>query len=279
MNKDKLTYLCHKISEDNNISFNDVMPYYFMESVLKKISNSRYHDNFVYKGGYLLSCILGIDSRTTKDIDLLIECFKLESDVIYKLFQEILNPLPSDEIDYQIVGVDSIKENDIYGGFRVSIMCKTYNIKQKVSIDIATGDVITPFPIDYRYKSIFDNNEIKIKTYNLETILAEKVQTIYEKGLINSRKKDFYDLYIIYKLKLDEIDVEVFKEACISTFAYRNTKLDFNEIIVLLKNIKTNNQFNSRWQSYALKNTYTSDLTFDEVIDCAIKLIMIIIDN
>lgn len=279
MNKDKLTYLCHKIGKENNICFNDVIPYYFMENVLKKISKSRYRDIFVYKGGYLLSCTLGINSRTTKDIDVLIDCIDFDYEIIYKLFDEILKPLPNEEIEFYITNINSIKNEDRYGGFRVVIMCKFYNIRQKVSIDVATGDAVTPFPVKCKLKSIFDYEEIQIKSYNLKTILAEKIQTIFSKNIFNSRCKDFYDLYIIYKMKKQEIDLDTLKVACINTFAYRNTNLNYTDIISLLEKIKTNKVFIKRWNDYSLKNQYTNNLSFDEVIGCNIKLIIMIMDN
>ena len=200
MNKAKLTALCHKVSKEVGLSFNAVMLYYFLESILKKLAESRYKESFIFKGGFLLSSVVGIDSRSTVDIDFLLRNMQLSEKNVEQMLKETLKPEESDDILYEVQSIVPIKEEDQYGGFRASILCKMENIKQVVPLDIATGDIITPHPIEYRYVSSFGEEEIIIKAYPIETMLAEKIQTIYARGFLNSRSKDYYDLYIIYKL-------------------------------------------------------------------------------
>nr|WP_275542209.1 nucleotidyl transferase AbiEii/AbiGii toxin family protein [Finegoldia magna] len=152
-------------------------------------------------------------------------------------------------------------------------MCKLENIRQVVPLDIATGDIITPEPIDYNYSSSFSDEKINIKAYNLETMLAEKIQTIYSRGFFNSRSKDYYDLFIIRKMKMDKIDIELLKESCKNTFKYRNTEFDMDKILVLLEKIKDVLNFQSRWKSFCKKNIYANGLEFENVIDESISLI------
>lgn len=218
MNKAKLTALCHKISKEVHLSFNSVMLYYFLESILKKLADSEYNDNFIFKGGFLLSNVVGIDSRSTVDIDFLLKDTQLSEENILKMLTEALKEKDDDEILYEVQDFKKIKEDDEYGGFSVNVLCKMENIRQVVPLDIATGDVITPHPIDYSYISSFGKEDISIKAYPLETMLAEKIQTIYTRGFLNSRSKDYYDLYIIYKLKDKEVDTETLKRACKRTF-------------------------------------------------------------
>lgn len=273
MNKAKLTALCHKISKEVGLSFNAVMLYYFLESILKKLSESKYNEKFIFKGGFLLSSVVGIDSRSTVDIDFLLKNMQLSKENIEQILKETLNPEESDDIFYEVQSIIPIKEDDQYGGFRASILCKMENIRQVVPLDIATGDIITPHPIDYRYVSSFGEEEIIIKAYPIETMLAEKIQTIYVRGFLNSRSKDYYDLYIVYKLKDKDIDTEILLEACKKTFSYRKTEFDIDKIIDLMKNLKINEAFLKRWQAYSRKNLYARDITFEEVLDNGIKLI------
>lgn len=273
MNKAKLTALCHKISKEVGLSFNSVMIYYFLESILKKLAESEYNEKFVFKGGFLLSSLVGIKSRSTVDIDFLLKNMHLSEGNVKRMLIEILEPAESDDIIYELQSVIPIKEEDQYGGFRASILCKMENIKQIVPLDIATGDVITPHPINYKYISSFGKEEIVIKAYPIETILAEKIQTIYARGFLNSRSKDYYDLYIIYKLKNKDVDAKILIEACKKTFAYRKTDFDLSKIINLLESLKTNEGFLKRWKSYSSKNLYATGITFEEVIDNGIEIV------
>lgn len=273
MNKAKLTALCHKISDNTKLSFNAVMLYYFLESILKKLAESKYNDKFVFKGGFLLSNVLGINSRSTMDIDFLLRNMQLSKENIIQMLKEILEKKVSDYITYEIQDIEPIREEDQYGGFRASILCKMENIRQIVPLDIATGDVITPQPMNYQYKSSFGDETILINAYTIESVLAEKIQTIYARGFLNSRSKDYYDLYIIYKLKNNEVNTETLREACRNTFKYRNTELAPDKIIALLESLKTNEAFSIRWRAYSKKHIYAKDIDFIEILDNNIKLI------
>lgn len=273
MNKSKLTALCHKVSKNTGLPFNAVMLYYFLESILKKLAKSKHHEKFIFKGGFLLSNVVGIESRSTVDIDFLLKNLQLSEDNIIKVLEEALSEEPSDTITFEIKSISKIKDNDQYGGFRVSILCKMENIRQIVPLDITTGDIITPEEINYKYKSSFDDNEIIIKAYPIETMLAEKIQTIYERGFLNSRSKDYYDLYILYKLKNTEIDYKVLLDACIRTFSYRETEFDIDKIIDLMESLKSDDSFLKRWKAYSKKNIHAKDLDFDEVLENGIKIL------
>ena len=197
----------------------------------------------------------------------------LSEENVLKTIQELLEASHSDDISYKVNGISTIKEDDQYGGFRVSILCRMENIRQIVPLDIATGDVITPHPIDYKYISAFGQEDILIKAYPIETIVAEKIQTIYSRGFLNSRSKDYYDLYIIYKLKDKEVDTKILKEACIRTFDYRKTEFDIDKIISLMRVLKTDQAFLDRWNSYSKKNLYARDIKFEDVTDNGINII------
>lgn len=276
MNKAKLTALCHNISKQTSLTFNSVMTYYFLEVILKKLSRSSYADHYIFKGGFLLSNIIGVESRSTVDIDFLFHKQTLSEENVQQQLEEILSEVKNN-IQFSIQSITTIKESDDYGGYRATILCQLENIKQIIHLDIATGDVVTPQPITYDYKAIFNDENFPIIAYTIETVLAEKLQTIYSRSFLNSRSKDFYDVYILSKLKKDDIDLAQLKMACERTFSYRETELNFNNIIQLLETFKSNPTQQQQWQNYSKKYSYTKGISFSEILDEMIRLVSLLI--
>ena len=272
MNKVKLTALCHKIAKQTGLTFNSIMTYYFLEVILKKLSKSSYANHYIFKGGFLLSNVIGVESRSSVDIDFLFHKQSLSEENVQQQLDDILTE-SKDDIQFLIQSITTIKESDDYGGYRATILCQLENIKQIIHLDIATGDVVTPQPITYDYKAIFDDENFPIIAYTIETILAEKLQTIYSRSFLNSRSKDFYDIYILSKLKKDDIDFVQLKLACERTFSYRDTELNFNNIIQLLKIFKNDPTQHQQWKNYSKKYHYTKDISFLEILDEIIRLV------
>ena len=272
MNKATLTLLCHKISKQTGLTFNSVMTYYFLEMILKKLSQSSYSRNYIFKGGFLLSNVIGVESRSTVDIDFLFQNITLSFENVEKQLKDIL-AIPIEGINFTLQSIASIKESDLYSGYRASILCQLENIKQMVHLDIATGDIVTPHPIHYDYKSLFEDDHFPIIAYPIETIIAEKLQTIYSRNFLNSRSKDFYDIYILSKLKREEFDTLQLQLAIKRTFAFRGTTFDYNKNIELLKSFKNDETQNQQWQNYARKYSYTNGISFKEVLDEIIMLL------
>ena len=273
MNKAKLTALCHKIAKQTGLTFNSIMTYYFLEIILKKLSKSSYANHYIFKGGFLLSNVIGVESRSTVDIDFLFHKQSLSEENVRKQLDNILTE-SKEAIQFSIQSITTIKESDDYGGYRATILCQLENIKQIIHLDIATGDIVTPQPITYDYKSIFDDEKFPIIAYTIETILAEKLQTIYSRSFLNSRSKDFYDIYILSKLKKEDIDFVQLKLACERTFSYRDTELDFNNIIELLKTFKNDPTQQQQWQNYSKKYHYTKDISFLEILNEILDLVI-----
>lgn len=276
MNKAKLTALCHNISKQTGLTFNSVMTYYFLEVILKKLSRSSYADHYIFKGGFLLSNIIGVESRSTVDIDFLFHKQTLSEENVQQQLEEILSEVKNN-IQFSIQSITTIKESDNYGGYRATILCQLENIKQIIHLDIATGDVVTPQPITYDYKAIFNDENFPIIAYTIETVLAEKLQTIYSRSFLNSRSKDFYDIYILSKLKKDDIDLAQLKMACERTFSYRETELNFNNIIQRLETFKSDSTQQQQWQNYSKKYSYTKGISFSEILDEMIRLVSLLI--
>ena len=275
MNKAKLTALCHKISKQTGLTFNSVMTYYFLEIILIILSQSYYADHYIFRGGFLLSNVIGVESRSTVDIDFLFHKQTLSEENVQQQLEEILTE-SKDDIQFSIQSISSIKESDNYGGYRATILCQLENIKQIIHLDIATGDIVTPHPVTYAYKAIFNDESFSIIAYTIETILAEKLQTIYSRNFLNSRSKDFYDVYILSKLKKNDIDFRQLNVACQRTFSYRETELDYNEIVQLMESFKTDPIQQQQWQNYSNKYSYTKGISFSEILDEIVNLVSVI---
>lgn len=257
-----------------NITINEVLQNYMFERILERVSISKYKYNFILKGGLLLSSIMGIDTRTTMDMDTCIKGINLTDEQLYKVLKEILDIDVGDNVSFEIKNSEPIREEDNYGGLRYNIIAKFDNIKVILSIDIATGDLITPCEIEYDYKMIFEDRCLKIMTYNIESIIAEKFQTVISRGILNSRMKDYYDLY--YLLTYKEISKKNLKNAVIRTFEKRET--DINDIDRVLAETKTSDFIKGLWMTYSKQHTYADNIEFEQVINVIQKIKEIIND-
>lgn len=245
-----------------NITINEILQNYMFERILERLSVSKYRNNFILKGGLLLSSIMGIDTRTTMDMDTCIKGINLTDDQLYEVLQEILNIDVKDNVSFEINNSKPIREEDTYGGLRYNIVAKLDNIKVNLSIDIATGDLITPREIEYDYKMMFENRSLTIMTYNIESIIAEKFQTVISRGILNSRMKDYYDLY--YLISYEKYSKDNLKKAIIKTFQKRNT--DISSIDKIMEEIKQSEFTKELWIEYTKKHQYAKNLKFEEII-------------
>ena len=232
------------------------------ERILERLSVSKYKNNFILKGGLLLSSIMGIDNRTTMDMDTCIKGINLTDEQLYEVLNEILNIDVNDGVKFEIKNSKPIKEDDDYGGLKYKLLAKFDNLRVNLSIDIATGDLITPREIEHDYKMMFEDRSLKIMTYNIESIIAEKFQTVVSRGILNSRMKDYYDLY--YLITYEKYSKDNLKEAIIKTFQKRNT--DTNLIDKIIEEIKQSKFTNEFWNEYTKKHKYAQNLKFEKII-------------
>lgn len=260
------------IAKENNISIQQVLQNYMFERILERLSKSKYKENFIIKGGLLLSSIMGINLRTTMDIDTNITGINLEKEELLKILSEILNIDIGDNVSFIIEKIEDIKQEEYYGGYKFKVTGMYENIKIKFHIDISTGDVITPKAIEYKYKKLFDNSYIDILSYNQETIIAEKLQSILERKITNSRMKDYYDLYFFVNCRLDSIDKEILSEAIIRTFSARNSITELRNIRKTIQTLENNPFLNRLWLDYSQKHEYSKNVSFKDTIN-AIEII------
>ena len=268
--KDKL----RNISKEKNIDFNSVMRFYMYDRFVERLSKSKYKDNFILKGGFYLSKLFGLDNRSTMDIDTAIMKTKFTEENIIKMITEIINIDVDDNVKFGIEKTEPIRDEDEYGGLRITINFTLENMRDSFHIDIATGDPIHPGPDDYKYESLIGNEIYKIWSYNLETVLAEKIETILSKLEASSRMKDYYDIYLIHKFKFNKINKTKFRGAVEKTFEKREFNAD---LIVNLNVVKDSKILRDKWTSYSRKNSYARNLEFDETIKCLEEFIDIIV--
>ncbi len=255
------------LAEKKNLKSQEVLQIYFFERFLERLSKSKYKNNFVIKGGFLISSLIGIENRTTMYMDTTIKGIALKEEKIKDIVEEIININVEDGIRFEIKDISYIREEDEYENFRISLIANVGKTKNPMKLDLTTGDAITPREIEYTYPCIFSKENIKIMAYPLETILAEKYETIIRRNIATTRMRDFYDLYTLYKLKKDEINYEILKEAVERTLNKRESweiMQDYEEII---EDIKEDSYLRSLWEVYLSENKYIGDLSFDKVVD------------
>ena len=253
------------ISKEKNISAQLVLQNYMMERFIERIALSDFQDQMIIKGGLLISSIVGLDSRATMDIDMTVKGKPVNEAFILDYINEISRININDEVKFDVVSITEIREMDDYFGFRVSLIAGIGTMKIPLKIDITTGDKIIPSEISYEYPLMFENRSIKIKAYNLETILSEKIETIISRGNQNTRMRDFYDVYILLKLKSKNIDYNILRLAIEETFQKRdslNLLLNYKEII---SNIENNNEMLVRWENYRNSFNYARTIDFTEI--------------
>ena len=254
------------MADKKNLKSQEVLQIYFFERFLERLSKSNYKNNFVIKGGFLISSLIGIENRTTMDMDTTIKGIALKEEKIKEIVDEIININVDDGIKFEIKDISYIREEDEYENFRISLIANVGKTKNPMKLDLTTGDTITPKEIEYTYPCIFSKENIKIMAYPLETILAEKYETIIRRNITTTRMRDFYDLYTLYKLKKDEINYEILKEAVERTSKKRESQEIMKDYKEIIEDIKEDLYLRALWEVYLSENKYIGNLSFDKVV-------------
>ena len=276
MNKESITQKLRNKANELDLNYNLVLSKFFFDEFLKLISISIHREKFMLKGGMLLTYSLGVQNRSTQDIDFLVKGFPIESLKLKRILREILGDTNKKDLWFEINDtVEKIKAEDKYGGLRFHVIGHLANIRIPFSIDIATGDPIYPLPRLERYSTILGDN-IELNMYPLETVLSEKLQTILTRAENNSRSKDFYDIYAILKNKLEVININELKVAVSKTFSYRKTEVSKDEAKVIVSHIDNDSLIIERWIRYQKKNPYAKGIEFSEIIESLNTLIEMI---
>ncbi len=271
INYNKLFEKSKELAAKSGLTQLELYQRFMFERILERISLSKYNNNFILKGGLLLSAMLGIESRSTRDMDISVKGIDVSEEKMVQILNEILSLNIDDGVRFEVVDVTDIRADDEYGGNKYHIVGKLENLKVALEIDISTGDEITPRELNYKYISLFENKKIEIDAYNIETILAEKIQTILVRGKYNTRMKDYYDIYFFLTKLKNEINQEIFKKALNNTMVRRDSLDYLKDYKIILDDILVNNRMNSNWNSYRNKTKYAENIEFNEIIKILIN--------
>ena len=263
-----------KLAKENNADARVLMRMYMMEHFLERLAVSKYSDNFVIKGGILVTAILGVSLRTTMDIDTSIRNINLTEDDATQIVTEIISINLDDGVTFNIKNVTKIMDEMEYQGIRLSLEACMSGMTTAIKIDISTGDVITPRAIEYNYRPMLEEKSIKLWSYNLETVLAEKIQTILSRGVLNTRMRDYYDVYLLKILYDKNIDKDIIKKAFGETCNYRGTVNLIEDGINFLNLIENNQEMITLWKRYQQKYEYARDIKFENIMDVLKKIIL-----
>ena len=259
--------LAKEMENKYDLNYYEILQRYMFERVLERISVSNYQDNFILKGGLLLSAMFGIGNRMTKDMDATITGIDVSKDKRLKVLNEILSINLKDAVKFDVVDITDIREDDEYGGNKYHIVGKLQSLKFNLEIDISTGDKVTPRELKYKYPLIFEDRTIMITSYNIETILAEKIETVLWRGVFNSRMKDFYDIYYFLTKLRKDIDINILKEAVDNTFTKRNSFEYLNDYEQIINSIIGNERIEKLWNIYSNKYKYSNGIDITEILN------------
>ena len=254
------------ISKKTGVNPNSLLQMCLFEGVLEKLSKSQYCENFILKGGLLISSLIGVDMRSTMDMDTTIKGLPVNEMTIRDILKEILTIYIEADVEYELLKLEPIREKGVYEDFCATIRCRLGKVNAILHIDITTSDVIIPKEMYYSYSKILETGTIPIMTYTLETILAEKFETITSRNITTTRARDFYDLYMIYSLYKDKINEDILCEAIQETSRHRGTYemvLEYKDILNLLRN---SIGMQNIWEKYIDSNIYAKDIEFEDTL-------------
>ena len=263
----QLKALVKNKSNGNSNKANMFIRNYAMERFLERVSLSRYKDNFILKGGMLVSHFIGLDNRTTMDIDTTIRNYNLSKKDVIKMIEEIISIKWDDSMIFELKDIDDIMDEHEYPGLRVKWECKLQNTRIPLKIDISTGDVITPKEINYSYKLMFEDRSIHILAYNIETVLAEKLETIITRDVVNTRIRDFYDVAVLSNEKRDEISIDKLRIALVATAKKRGSLEIIQNGLSIIDRIEKDEGMKLLWVNYQNKFDYAQDYHWQMVMD------------
>lgn len=245
---------------------------YCMERFLERLSLSQYRENFIIKGGMLVSSMIGTDRRTTMDLDTTIKGRSLSVETARDIVSEIINVQLDDCIRFELLDAHEIMDDAEYAGVRLSLAAWLDKMKTPIKIDISTGDVITPREIRYEYQLMFEDRAIDLLSYNLLTILAEKIETVISRGAANTRLRDFYDIYALSDVYSADIDWDLLKDAIYATSGKRGSETVMEDASQIISELGSDDGMRLQWKRYQKQNEYAADVPWEAVIERIIDI-------
>ncbi|MCM1268437.1 MAG: nucleotidyl transferase AbiEii/AbiGii toxin family protein [Bacteroidales bacterium] len=268
----QLKAIIKNIAKEKHISAQLVMQNFMLERLLERISVSRYQQNFILKGGFLIAAMVGLDARATMDMDATIKGLPLNEQTVWEMFEEICKIELDDDVAFRFQSIGEIREGDEYSGYRVSLSANYPPMAVPLKLDITTGDKITPKEIEYHFKLLLEDRSISVFAYNLETIMAEKLETVISRGDQNTRSRDYYDIYILAKLQYSNIEPDTLRMALNATTEKRGSKAVIRDYRKIMDIVKTSEVMQKQWKNYQKDFEYAEDILLDEICDAVVQL-------
>lgn len=261
------------IAKEKNIPAQVILQNYMFERLLVRLAATEYKDKFVLKGGMLVAAIVGLDNRATMDLDTTLKNLPLTPEAIRDALEYISAVAFDDGVAFEVGTISPIREDDIYGGYRVMLNARFDTLLTPLSIDVSTGDAITPHAVRYSFSEIFDDaKSYELWAYNIETVMAEKIETILRRGVFNTRPRDFYDAYILATTQ--RFDKSVFIEALHATANHRGTALQIADVPTILQNIEESLELKDMWDKYRKQFAYAADIAYSQIISVLKSLML-----
>ena len=253
-------------AKSKSIAAQVVLQNYMFERFLARLSMSDYREKFVVKGGMLIAAIVGLDTRSTMDLDTTLRNLPLTEEKVMEAVENICKITLGDDVIFEVKSIAPIRKDDRYGGFCVRLDAIYDTIVTPLSIDVSTGDVITPEAVEYEFSGIFDE-EIRIKMwgYNIESVMAEKVETILSRGIFNTRPRDFYDVYILGTTQ--RYDKKIFLKALEATAIHRGSREQIIDKTGIIEKLSASEELIQMWEKYRKKFSYASEILYADVMD------------
>ena len=275
--KDLIRNLSKKKSADAQI----LMRNYMMERFLERISLSEYKNQFILKGGMLVAAMVGLDARATMDLDATIKGTNVSVEDVEMIISQIISIPLDDGVSFRIKRISEIMEEADYPGVRVSMETKFDGVIKPLKIDISTGDIITPREIKYNFNLMLENRTIEVWAYNLETVLAEKLETVISRNVTNTRMRDFYDIYILQKLYGEQLSKDVLRDALVATAKKRETleQIETEDIDEVFDEIQSSSVMENLWKAYQRNYSYSADIPWHTIMKSIRTLYEIISEN
>ena len=268
----QLKAIVKNIAKEKKISAALVLQNYMLERFLERVSLSRYRENYIIKGGFLIASMVGLNSRATMDMDATVKGYPVDEITIQKMIEEIIRIPVHDAITFRLKSIGEIREGDDYTGYRVALSADYEKMSVPLKLDITTGDKITPNEIEYNYSLMLEDRSISVLAYNLSTILAEKLETIVSRGDQNTRMRDYYDVFILSKLQADNIEMKGLKEAFLATTTKRGSSEAVRNYNDIMKVVKNSSIMKLQWNDYRKEFDFANGIEFESTCEAVVSL-------
>lgn len=274
----QLKALIKNIAKQKHISAQLVMQNFMLERLLERISVSKYQRNFILKGGFLIAAMVGLDTRATMDMDATMKGLPVNKQTVQEILEEICQIELDDNVSFRFRNIGEIREQDEYTGYRISLSANYPPMSVPLKLDITSGDKITPKEIEYQFKLLLEDRNIPVLAYNLETIVAEKLETVISRGDQNTRSRDYYDIYILVKLQSSNINMYSLKAALNATSKKRGSKSVADNYRIIMDTVRSSEVMHRQWDNYRKDFEYAADIVFEDVCDVVVQLMDVLMD-